>query len=67
MGVESELRGIRAVREKEVKMMRFELCEICANRDRDEIDLKTGKLTKKCVRSGDCPGFVPGNLRREDE
>lgn len=46
--------------------MGFELCEICANRDRDVMDLETGRLTK-CARSGDCSGFVPGNLRRKED
>ena len=46
--------------------MGFELCEICANRDKDVMDLETGKLTK-CARSGDCPGFVPGNLKEGEE
>lgn len=45
--------------------MGYELYEICANRDGDVMDLETGRLTK-CARSGECPGFVPGNLRRDE-
>ena len=46
--------------------MRFELCEICANRE-CPIILRSVMLTVCSDRDDDCPGFVPGNLGREDE
>ena len=47
-------------------MMRFELCEICAFREYF-IPLGDVMFTVCSDRDDDCPGFVPGNLKREDE
>ena len=46
--------------------MRFELCEICANRE-CPIILRSVMLTVCSDRDDDCPGFVPGNLKKEEE